>query len=64
VLAIIAALVVLHFGELTGAAPWLAIALPLLVPVAAALGALAANNLKQSEPVRFAQLGAHQTGGQ
>ena len=64
VLAIIAILVVLHFGELTGAAPWLAIALPILVPVAAALGALAANNLKQGDPARFARLGAHQTGAQ
>lgn len=60
VLAIIAILVVLHFGELTGAAPWLAIALPILVPVAAILGIIAANRLKQSDPARFAQLGAHQ----
>ena len=64
VLAIIAVLVAWHFGELTGAARWLAIALPILVPVAAVLGALAANNLKQSDPARFARLGAHQTGGQ
>jgi hypothetical protein len=47
---------------LTGAATWLAIALPILVPVAALLGAAAANRLKQSEPTRFARLGAHQTG--
>ncbi|WP_119302846.1 APC family permease [Dongia deserti] len=60
VLAIIAVLVVANFGLLTGAAPWLAIALPALVPIAAALGALAANRLKQSEPARFARLGAHQ----
>jgi len=64
VLAIIAVLVVLHFGELTGAAPWLAIALPILVPVAAVLGAVAANSLKQGDPARFARLGAHQTGAQ
>lgn len=64
VLAIIAILVVLHFGELTGAAPWLAIALPVLVPVAALVGAFAANNLKQGDPARYAQLGAHQASGQ
>ena len=64
VLAIIALLVVWHFGELTGAAAWLAIALPVLVPVAAVLGAIAANMLKQSDPARFARLGAHQTGAQ
>lgn len=64
VLAIIALLVVWHFGELTGAARWLAIALPLLVPVAAVLGAIAANMLKQSDPARYARLGAHQTGAQ
>lgn len=62
VLAIIAILVVVNFGVLTGAAPWLAIALPVLVPVAAVLGALAANRLKQDEPARFARLGAHQAG--
>ena len=62
VLAIIAILVVVNFGLLTGAAAWLAIALPILVPVAALLGAAAANRLKQSEPTRFARLGAHQTG--
>ena len=43
VLAIIAILVVVNFGLLTGAAPWLAIALPVLVPVAAVLGMLAAS---------------------
>jgi amino acid transporter len=62
ILAIIAILVVVNFGLLTGAATWLAIALPILVPVAALLGAAAANRLKQSEPTRFARLGAHQTG--
>ena len=62
VLAVIAILVVVNFGVLTGAAAWLAIALPLLVPVAAVLGALAANNLKRNEPARFAQMGAHQAG--
>jgi amino acid transporter len=62
VLAIIAILVVANFGLLTGAAQWLAIGLPILVPVAAVLGALAANRLKQGEPARFARLGAHQTG--
>jgi len=62
VLAIIAVLVVVHFDLLTGAARWLAIGLPILVPVAAALGAAAANRLKQSKPARFARLGAHQIG--
>ena len=62
VLAIIAVLVVVHFDLLTGAAQWLAIGLPILVPVAAVLGALAANRLKQNEPARFARLGAHQPG--
>lgn len=60
VLAIIAVLVVVNFGLLTGAAQWLAVGLPILVPVAAVLGALAASRLKQSEPARFSQLGAHQ----
>ncbi|MGH6893136.1 MAG: APC family permease [Dongiaceae bacterium] len=60
VLALIAVLVVTHFDLLTGAAKWLAVGLPILVPVAAVLGALAANRLKQSEPARFSQLGAHQ----
>ncbi|MGH6931264.1 MAG: APC family permease [Dongiaceae bacterium] len=60
VLAIIAILVVVNFGLLTGAAQWLAVGLPILVPVAAVLGALAAGRLKQSEPARFSQLGAHQ----
>ena len=46
------------------AARWLAIALPVLVPVAAVLGIVAANNLKQSDPAQFARLGAHQTGAQ
>jgi amino acid transporter len=64
VLAIIAILVVVNFGVLTGAAAWLAIALPVLVPAAAVLGIIAANNLKHSDPARFARLGAHQTGGQ
>jgi amino acid transporter len=64
VLAIIAALVVAHFDVLVSTAPWLRIGLPILVPVAAVLGAIAANNLKQSDPARFARLGAHQTGAQ
>lgn len=60
VLATIAVLVVVHFDVLTGAAPWLAIGLPILVPMAAVLGAIAAGRLKRSEPARFAELGAHQ----
>jgi amino acid transporter len=60
VLAIIAVLVVIHFDVLTGAQPALAIGLPMLVPVAAVLGVIAAARLKQSSAARFAQLGAHQ----
>lgn len=62
VLAIIAVLVVVKFGDLTGAAPWLAIALPILVPAAGLLGIIAAGQLKQSDSARFATLGAHQVG--
>jgi len=62
ILAIIAILVVIHFDVLTGAQPALAIGLPMLVPVAAVLGIIAAARLKQSAPARFAQLGAHQAG--
>lgn len=60
ILAFIAVLVVTHFGELTGASQALAIGLPLLVPVAAALGALAASNLRRNAAARFAQMGVNQ----
>jgi amino acid transporter len=59
ILAIIAVLVVVHFDALTGAQPALAIGLPMLVPVAAVLGVIAAARLKQSSAAKFAQLGAH-----
>lgn len=59
-LAIIAYSVVTHFDLLTGASPMLAIGLPILVPVAAIIGAVVAYQLKQSGGSRFAQLGAHQ----
>ena len=35
-------------------------ALPLLVPAAAIVGAIVANQLKQAGGTRFADLGAHQ----
>jgi amino acid transporter len=60
VLAIIAYSAVTHFGLLTGASEALAIALPLLVPAAAIVGAIVANQLKQAGGTRFADLGAHQ----
>jgi amino acid transporter len=60
ILAIIAILVVTHFGELTGASQALAIGLPILVPVAAVLGAIAASNLRRSSADRFAQMGVSQ----
>jgi amino acid transporter len=60
ILAIIAVLVVIHFGELTGASLALAIGLPILVPVAAVLGAVAASNLRRSAADRFAQMGVNQ----
>jgi amino acid transporter len=60
-LAIIAVLVVIHFDALTGAQPALAIGLPILVPVAAVLGIIAAARLKQSSAARFARLGANQS---
>jgi amino acid transporter len=62
ILAIIAVLVVVHFDALTGAQPALAIGLPLLVPVAAVLGIIAAARLKQSSAARYARMGAHQAG--
>ena len=62
VLAIIAVMVVIHFGDLTGASPALSIALPILVPVAALLGIVVAAGLKHREAARFAAMGAHQAG--
>jgi amino acid transporter len=60
ILAFIAVLVVIHFDALTGASPALSIGLPLLVPVAAVLGAVAASNLRRSAADRFAQMGVNQ----
>ena len=62
VLAIIAVMVVIHFGDLTGASPALSIALPILVPVAALIGIIVAAGLKRREAARFAAMGAHQGG--
>ena len=53
-------MVVVNFGALTGASEALAVGLPLLVPVAGVLGALAATRLKQGDPKRYAEMGAHQ----
>jgi amino acid transporter len=61
-LAIIAVMVVIHFGDLTGASPALSIALPILVPVAALLGIIVAAGLKRREAARFTAMGAHQGG--
>ena len=61
-LVIIAVMVVIHFGDLTGASPALSIALPLLVPVAALIGIIVAAGLKRREAARFAAMGAHQGG--
>lgn len=61
-LAIIAVMVVIHFGDLTGASATLSIALPILVPVAALIGIFVAAGLKHREAARFAAMGAHQGG--
>jgi len=60
ILAFIALAVVFNFGALTGASQALAIGLPLLVPVAAVLGALAASQLRRNAAARFAQMGLNQ----
>lgn len=59
-LAVIGYMVVTHFDALTGAAPTLAVGLPLLVPVAGVLGVIVALQMKQSGSVRFEKLGANQ----
>ncbi|MBK8159031.1 MAG: APC family permease [Rhodospirillaceae bacterium] len=63
-LAAIGIAVVVNFGLLISAstpfAEGLAIGLPILVPVAAIIGAIVANQLKQAGGTRFADLGAHQ----
>jgi hypothetical protein len=53
-------MVVVHFPDLTGANQTLAYGLVALVPIAAILGAIVANQLKQQSGARFAELGAHQ----
>jgi amino acid transporter len=53
-------MVVVNFGALTGASEALAIGLPLMVPVAGVFGAIAASRLKQGDPKRYAEMGAHQ----
>jgi amino acid transporter len=59
-LGIVAAMVVVHFPDLTGANMALAYGLVVLVPIAALIGALVANQLKQKSGALFAELGAHQ----
>jgi len=46
-----------QFGALTGAAGWLGVALPALVPVAGLVGYLMASSLAARDPGRFANLG-------
>jgi NADH:ubiquinone oxidoreductase subunit 5 (subunit L)/multisubunit Na+/H+ antiporter MnhA subunit len=60
-LAIVAVMVFVHFPDLTGSNPAIAYGLVALVPIAAALGAFVAFQLKQQSGTRFAELGAHQT---
>ncbi len=60
ILAFIALQVVMNFGLLTGASRALAIGLPILVPIAALIGAAAAGQLKRNKLDRFMQLGAPQ----
>jgi amino acid transporter len=60
VMAVIVVLVIVNFGALTGASQALAIGLPILVPVAAALGAFAASQLRRSAADRFARMGVSQ----
>ncbi len=45
------------FGDLTGAAGWLGVALPALVPLAGVVGYLLASGLAARDPGRFANLG-------
>ena len=59
-LAIVGVMVVVHFPDLTGANMTLAYGLVVLVPIAALVGAVVANLLKQQAGGRFAELGAHQ----
>lgn len=46
-----------QFGALTGAAGWLGVALPALVPLVAVIGYLIASNLANKDPERFARMG-------
>jgi amino acid transporter len=57
-LGIVGLMVVIHFPDLTGADMTLAYGFVILVPIAAALGAIVAMRLRGS--ARFAELGAHQ----
>jgi hypothetical protein len=59
-LGIIGLLVVVNFPNLTGSDKTLAYGLVSLVPIAALLGAIVANQLKNQSSARFAALGAHQ----
>ncbi|HVZ01649.1 MAG TPA: APC family permease [Dongiaceae bacterium] len=59
-LGIVGVMVVVHFPDLTGANQTLAYGLVVLVPIAAALGAVVAAKLKGESATRFAELGAHQ----
>ncbi len=57
VMAALFVLIFAQFGALTGAAGWLGVALPALVPVFGGLGYLMASGLASRDPARFANLG-------
>jgi amino acid transporter len=59
VLAILFVVIFAQFGTLTGAAGWLGIALPSLVPVTAVLGMILAWNLRSRDQIRYRALGQH-----
>ena len=45
------------FGALTGAAGWLGVALPSIVPLAALIGFVLASGLAGRDPARFGRMG-------
>ena len=57
VMAALFVLIFAQFGALTGAAGWLGVALPALVPAIGVVGYLMASNLAARDPARFANLG-------
>lgn len=57
VMAVLFVVIFAQFGALTGAAGWLGVGLPALVPVIGIVGYLMAGNLAARDPARFANLG-------